>query len=140
MVVFFLLILSVRHYANQPNILKDIREGIFHPDVMVELEGTTVEIIDDMTFKFEVFGFDEPVIVVLDKLLSISLPTSDLHSAIIWGRFDSEGIFHLIDYRVSYFQVIKYITSFIGFVWFLFLFFNEWKLTWKGFEEKRKNA
>ncbi|HLC96332.1 MAG TPA: hypothetical protein VJH97_03355 [Candidatus Nanoarchaeia archaeon] len=58
----------------------------------------------------------------------------------IWGEtnyylyFGEDGTISLIDYHNQDYFYLYYLLSFIGFLIFLWIFFKEWKLTKRGFE------
>ncbi len=137
-VLVFLLAWSMRNYLTGENPIKEASQGIYHPGWDIELEGTIYENINNSAFYFDVFGFNKPILVTFEQR-DQPFPDSKLHTLAIWGSFYYDGTFYMKEGRITYFHITKYIVSFIGLIWFLVIFFKEWKITIKGFEE-RKNA
>ncbi len=120
-------------YISQPDDVKSAIHGEYDPSKKLELMGFATEHQSPGRFEFIAFGFDQNIVVVHN--FHTKFPTSKWHNVVIWGTFDNKGVFHLIDYRISWFQVIKYILSFIGLIWFMLLFFEDFKITKKGIKD-----
>jgi len=52
----------------------------------------------------------------------------------VYGIFEKEGYIRALDVQYHDYNFLKYILSLAGFVWFIIIFFREWKITKRGFE------
>lgn len=130
-----ILLFIVNGYSNRIDPVVDAARFSYHNNELVEIEGTVYEQLNDREFYFNIFGFEKPVLVISKSIQLGRLPENQISSLSIQGFFNSDGIFYLTNYRVAYFIILKYIISFIAFIWFIFIFFSEWKLTWRGFKD-----
>lgn len=148
--LFFLFGSSVIYYLEQSNPLKSAAHGYYDPSIMLDFEIRNIELINETHGYVKASGFNNFIITnsdtyyprfhtveLTDNLLvtSSSLPTvqSKHHTIELYGFFDHDGVFHLVEYRIIKWHIFKYILSFIAFLWFLGIFFREWRITRWGF-------
>ncbi len=53
---------------------------------------------------------------------------------VVFLYYRKDGVIELIDYHHYNYNYLLYVVSFLAFIIFLIIFFNEWKVTWRGFE------
>lgn len=133
-VCLVIVFMYVYVFVNTDNIVKKSARGEPIQGYMLSMEGIPTRNIDNMTFYYKVFGFDQEFKVISDYPLKSPPPTSNLHRMSIYGYFDANGDFHMTTYRVYWFNFMRYTLSFLGLVWFVVIFFKQWKLTARGFE------
>lgn len=106
-------------------------QGIYDPTEYTELQGHFVKYLID-GYMFAPLGFGKQIRIVDESGISQKIPL--LVDSLVWGYFDDTGLFHAASIRIQYTEMWKLIVSGLGFIWFLFIFFKEWKITWMGFE------
>ena len=68
------------------------------------------------------------------KVLGHGIEMPVLGETVVYLNFRKDGIIEMIDYHNYNYNYILYILSFFALVWFVIIFFREWKITRRGFE------
>ena len=68
------------------------------------------------------------------KVIGSGIQMPVLGETVVYLNFRKDGIIELIDYHNYNYNYVLYILSFFAVIWFIIIFFNEWKITRRGFE------
>jgi|SRR3989344_2101411 len=132
--VIGLLFLSIFSLTNYNHYYPSIKNFNDNPE---KYEGITTEqhgVIKEINKNEFIFSIGNQDILVKSDF-EIRKPKQG--SVDIIGVFRKEGFIELKDIHYFDYNNSKYLTSVIGLIIFLFIFFKEWKLTFRGFKHAR---
>ncbi len=123
-------IFSLTNYNNYYPSIKDLNENPSRYDgILTEQYGLIKEIKED---SFILVSGDSRILV---KANNIREPTQG--SVNILGVFNKESFIELKNIHYSDYNNTKYLVSIMGLIMFLFIFFREWRITFRGFKYAR---
>lgn len=131
-VIAFILLLIIMYYSYishadyYPSITNMLADPEKYDGDLVELQGIMA---DKTNSSFSILFGDQKI-----KVLYENPETPKLGYISVYGKFHREGFVEAYDIHLANYNSPKYIISFIGFIFFLFIFFKEWKLKGWRFE------